>query len=315
LAVSLATFFDPEQPKQKKVSKPLRVPSRCMIAGVAVDRLTMEEAAAQIVETLRRRSAPSPFLIMGPNAQIVTLAQNNIRFSEALHASALNIPDGISVLLASRILGKLISARVPGGELMERLCFEAARNGLSVFFLGGLPGAANQAARQLQGRYPALSVAGTYCPAHGFEHDSMENTHIRQLITEAEPDLLFVAFGAPKQEIWMHENCPSLPIGAALSVGAALDTQAGLRKRAPRWTHNLGLEWLYRLVHEPRRLWRRYLIGNTYFLYLVLKQIFVYASFPDREAALSHTDRKPNPFPMSPSIQPACDSVEAKSHA
>jgi N-acetylglucosaminyldiphosphoundecaprenol N-acetyl-beta-D-mannosaminyltransferase len=313
--MSLATFFVPEMTNQKRASKPLRTPSRCMIAGVAIDRLTLEEAATQIVDVLLQPSGADPFLIMGPNAQLVTLAQSNTRFSEALHASALNIPDGISVVLASKMLGRPISSRVPGGELMERLCLEAARNGLSVFFLGGLPGAAKQAAFQLQRRHPALCVAGAYCPPRGFEHDSMENAHIRQLIAEAAPDLLFVAFGAPKQEIWMHENCATLPIGAAVSVGAALDTQAGLRKRAPRWTHNLGIEWLYRLIHEPRRLWRRYLIGNTHFLYLVLKQRFLYGPLPNREKDLLHLrlGRKPDSFSIS--SQPPCDSVEVKSQA
>jgi len=232
----------------------------------------MEEAAAQIIDALRQRPAGSPFLIMGPNAHLVTLAQRDSRFLKALNASTFNVPDGISVVLASKLLGPKISSRVPGGELMERLCLEAARHDLTVFFLGGLPGAAAQASLQLQKRYPSLSVVSAYCPPHNFEHDPMELAYIRQLITEATPDLLFVAFGAPKQEIWMHENCLTLPIGAAMSVGAAFDTQAGLRKRAPRWTHRLGMEWLYRLLREPRRLWRRYLIGNTYFIYLVLKQ-------------------------------------------
>jgi len=302
LAVSLAPFFDPKIAYRRKAPKPFPTPSRCMVAGVAVDRLSLDEAATRTVETLRNRSAAGLFLIMGPNAQLVTLAQGNKRFAEALHAAALNIPDGISVILASKILGRPISTRVPGGELMERLCLEAAQNGLTVFFLGGLPGAASQAAYRLQKRYPALSIAGHYCPPRGFEENSMENAHIRQLITEAAPDLLFVAFGASKQEIWMHENCPTLPIGAALSVGAALDTQAGLRKRAPRWTHNLGVEWLYRLIREPRRLGRRYLFGNTYFLYLVLRQRFHYGS--------SHTDKRSNLLSMSSSI--ASDSVKAE---
>jgi N-acetylglucosaminyldiphosphoundecaprenol N-acetyl-beta-D-mannosaminyltransferase len=249
---------------------------RCIIAGVGVDRLTVDEAVTAVVAALLKRSAAASFLIMGPNAQLTALAQKDIFFAKALHASSLNVPDGISVVLASRVLGKKILVRVPGGELMERLCREAANHKLSIFLLGGLPGAAAEAAIQLQRKYPALSVAGAYCPPRGFECDPTQSAHVLRLITESSPDLLFVALGAPKQEIWMHQNCLSLPIGAAMSVGAAFDTLAGLRKRAPLWTQKVGMEWLYRLVQEPRRLWRRYLIGNTHFIYLVLKQLFLY---------------------------------------
>jgi N-acetylglucosaminyldiphosphoundecaprenol N-acetyl-beta-D-mannosaminyltransferase len=247
-------------------------PPRFIMDRVPIDRVPMDYAAEWIVHALKHRASISPILIMGPNAQLVTLAARNPRFAKALRAAHLSVPDGVSVVLASRLLGQPIPERVTGGDLMERLCAEAARHGFSVFFLGGLPGAASAAAMNLERRYPALRIAGVYCPPRGFESDSMESAHIRQLLTDASPDLLCVAFGAPKQEIWMHENCPSLPIGAAIAVGAALDTQAGLRRRAPRWTHKLGIEWLYRLVREPRRLWRRYLIGNTQFLLLVVRQ-------------------------------------------
>ena len=269
---------------QRKLSKPFRARQHA-IAGVPVHCLTIEEASTQIVDVLRQRSAATPFLIMGPNAQLITVAQRDFPLLAALHASALNVPDGISVVLASRILGRIV-ARVPGGELMEHLCRDSARCGLRVFFLGGLPEAAKLASQQIQQRYPALQVAGAYCPPRGFEHDPMECAHIRQLITEAAPDLLFVALGVPKQEIWMHQNCSTLPIGAAMSVGAAFDTQSGLRLRAPRWTHSLGLEWLYRLVREPRRLWRRYLIGYPHFFYLVLRQRFLYGRSAARDSAL-----------------------------
>ena len=245
---------------------------RCIVASVPVDCIPLKEATERIANHLQQHSIDKPLLVMGPNAQLVTLAQKNARFAEALQASDLNTPDGISVFWAAKLLGQRVSERVPGGDLMESLCAMAARHHWSVFFLGGLPDAASKAAIQLQRRYPGLSIAGTYCPPLGFEHDPSENMQIRELIAAAVPDLLFVAFGAPKQEIWMHENCPTLPIGMALSVGAAFDTQAGLRKRAPKWTHLLGIEWLYRLVHEPRRLWRRYLVGNALFLYLVMKQ-------------------------------------------
>ncbi|HEX3470595.1 MAG TPA: WecB/TagA/CpsF family glycosyltransferase [Silvibacterium sp.] len=260
-------------------------PPRFIMDRVPVDRVSMDYAAAWIVHALKHRGSFSPLLIMGPNAQLVTLAARDARFAEALNAAHLAVPDGVSVVLASRLLGQPVPQRVTGGDLMERLCAEAARHGFSVFFLGGLPGAATAAAVNLERRYPALRIAGTYCPPRGFENDSMESAHIRQLIADSAPDLLCVAFGAPKQEIWMHENCPSLPVGAAIAVGAAFDTQAGLRRRAPRWTHKAGMEWLYRFLLEPRRLWRRYLIGNPRFLLLVLRQRLVGSRRPVSKAA------------------------------
>ncbi|MBV8630616.1 MAG: WecB/TagA/CpsF family glycosyltransferase [Silvibacterium sp.] len=258
---------------------------RLVIDRVPIDRVTMDAAVRWSIHALKQRSSRPPLLIMGPNAQLVTIASNNPRFAKALQDAGLAIPDGISVVLASRLLGKPISERVTGGDLMEQLCAECAKEGLSVFFLGGLPGAADKAAQKLERRYPGLKVAGTFCPSQGFENEAAQSARVRQLITETAPDLLCVALGAPKQEIWMHENCSSLPIGAAIAVGAALDTQAGLRKRAPRWTHKIGMEWLYRLAREPRRLWRRYLFGNVRFLVLVLRQWIAGSSRVSAEVA------------------------------
>lgn len=250
---------------------PLQTP-RFSLNGIPIDNISLTEAAARVIHALKHRTSPKPLLIMGPNAQLITLAARQPRFATALSSADLNIPDGVSIVLASRILGRPIPERVTGGDLMEQLCLEAALHNLSVFFLGGLPEAAEKTALKFQKQYPGFRLAGTCCPPHGFESDSAECARIRDQISHAKPDLLCVAFGAPRQEIWMHENCPTLPIGAAISVGAALDTQAGLRRRAPQWTHRIGCEWLYRLLREPRRLWRRYLIGNTHFLWLVARQ-------------------------------------------
>jgi N-acetylglucosaminyldiphosphoundecaprenol N-acetyl-beta-D-mannosaminyltransferase len=213
-----------------------------------------------------------PQLIMGPNAFLVTLAERDPRFAEALAQASLCLPDGMSVVWGSRLLGKPIPERVPGGEFMESVCAAAARKGKSVYFLGGLPGAARQAADVLAARYPGLTIAGTDCPEHGFDLDPIATKAVLDRIRLACPDLLCVAFGAPKQEIWMLDHCRKLPIGAALAVGAAFDTTAGLRQRAPAWTHPLGAEWLYRLVMEPGRLWRRYLLGNLQFGGIVLRE-------------------------------------------
>ncbi len=241
--------------------------ARVHFGAAPVDSVTMKQATAWLMRVLEapRTSSTAPHLIMGPNAFLVTLAQQDARFAEALSRASLCLPDGMSVVWGSRLLGKPMPARVTGGDFMEQMCRLAADQGKSVYLLGGLPGAASLASRVLVERYPGLIIAGTDCPAKGFEHDPAAHAAVLQRIRVAKPDLLFVAFGAPKQEIWMLEHCGDLPIGAALSVGAAFDTQAGLRKRAPAWTHQIGAEWLYRLVMEPRRLWRRYLLGNARF--------------------------------------------------
>jgi N-acetylglucosaminyldiphosphoundecaprenol N-acetyl-beta-D-mannosaminyltransferase len=246
-------------------------PEPCFVATLPVDRLPFEEAVSFVLNRLMSSRQGRPLRIVGPNAQLITLAKNNLSFAEAMRSADLRIPDGISVVLASKVLRRPILERVPGGELMERLCAESAKHGLSVFFLGGLPGAAEKAAGVLKDRYPGLRFAGTYCPPYMFEKDAAEMTRVRQMITETAPDLLFVALGAPRQEIWMWQHCGTMPIGAVMSVGAGFDTTAGLRKRAPRWAQKSGTEWLYRLLMEPRRLWRRYLIGNTHFIYLVFR--------------------------------------------
>jgi N-acetylglucosaminyldiphosphoundecaprenol N-acetyl-beta-D-mannosaminyltransferase len=245
--------------------------ARVSFGRAPVDRVTMRGATDWLLRVLDSPRG-APHLIMGPNAFLVTLAEQDPRFAEALAHASLCLPDGMSVVWASRLLGKPIPERVPGGEFMEAMCALAAHRGKSVYFLGGLPGAARHAAEVLAARYPGLLVAGTDCPEKGFDRDLRATKAVLDRIRAARPDLLCVAFGAPKQEIWMLDHCRTLPIGAALSVGAAFDTTAGLRKRAPTWTHQLGAEWLYRLVMEPRRLWRRYLIGNAQFGAIVLRE-------------------------------------------
>src|SRR5580698_3578624 len=168
-AYSQTLHRQPQDPKFILLPKPPRL----MINGIPVDRMPMDHAAAWVVQALKQRDALTPLLIMGPNAQLVTLAARNARFARALQAAHLSVPDGVSVVLASRLLGRAVPERVTGGDLMERLCAEAARHGFTVFFLGGLPGAASEAAANLERRYPALKIAGSYCPPLGFEDDTM----------------------------------------------------------------------------------------------------------------------------------------------
>jgi N-acetylglucosaminyldiphosphoundecaprenol N-acetyl-beta-D-mannosaminyltransferase len=255
----------------------MEIPSagRIFFGAAPVDAVALEPSAQWLLgELLERHARPrqEPLQVMGPNAYLVTLAAKNRNFAQALKGAALCLPDGMSVVWGARLLHARIPERVPGGEFMERVCGLCAEHGLSVYFMGGLPGAGEGAAKALKGRYPGLQVAGVDCPPVGFEQDELLNDAVRARIVAARPDLLCVALGAPKQEIWMLDECLTLPIGAALSVGAALDTQAGLRKRAPGWTHNIGAEWLYRLAMEPQRLWKRYLLGNIEFAAITAKE-------------------------------------------
>ncbi len=253
-----------------------KLPGKRVYFGAApVDAIGMEPACAWLLGELQaryRRDSREPLQIMGPNASLVALAGKNASFAKALRNADLCLADGMSVVWGSRLLGARLPERVPGGEFMERMCALCAEEGLSVYLLGGLPGAASSAAQTLVKRYPGLKIAGADCPPPGFERDELKSETVRARIIAARPDLLCVALGAPKQEIWMLDECPTLPVGAAMSVGAALDTLAGLRKRAPAWTHNIGAEWLYRLVMEPRRLWKRYLFGNLQFAAITAKE-------------------------------------------
>ncbi|MGA7886723.1 MAG: WecB/TagA/CpsF family glycosyltransferase, partial [Acidobacteriaceae bacterium] len=142
-------------------------PPRFVLGRVPVDRISMDYAAVLVTEALLHRGELQPLTIVGPNAQLVTLAERDTRFAEAMQQADLAVPDGISVVMASRVLGEPIPERVTGGDLLERMCQEAARYGFRVFFLGGLPGAARMAAFNLRRRYPGLNICGTYCPPEG----------------------------------------------------------------------------------------------------------------------------------------------------
>jgi N-acetylglucosaminyldiphosphoundecaprenol N-acetyl-beta-D-mannosaminyltransferase len=243
------------------------------IGVLPINMLRTREIVDLAMRHLRKgRLNRSTLRVLGVNAQIANLAKTSRRFADAMSTGDILYADGVSIVLASKLLGSPLPERVPGGELMELLCKEGAKEGFSAYLLGGLPGAAETAGQILQERYPGLYIAGTCCPPLGFEQNAEESARIGQSIKAASPDFLFVCFGAPKQEIWVAENCSSLPVGLALPVGAAFDTLAGLRKRAPVWAQKTGTEWLYRLVKEPRRLWRRYLLGNPKFVWMTLLQ-------------------------------------------
>jgi N-acetylglucosaminyldiphosphoundecaprenol N-acetyl-beta-D-mannosaminyltransferase len=165
-----------------------------------------------------------------------------------------------------------VKEKISGSDLVPRLCKMAAEKDFSIFILGGKDGVARKAETNLKKRYPNLRCSGTYSPPLGFEKDEQELAHIRDLINEAKPDLLFVCFGCPKQEKWIADHYQQYDAKVSVCSGATVDFLAGTVKRAPRWMSECGLEWFYRFLMEPKRLFRRYFIDDM----KILKVIWTY---------------------------------------
>jgi len=248
---------------------PVPAPRRLHIAGVPVDALTAEEATAWVLR--RARAGGPPGYVVTPNAQHAGLLRESARFRQAYAGAALSLPDGVSLVWGARILGTSIPERVTGVDLFESVCQAAAGTGVRIFLLGGRTGAAEGAARALRESYPGLEV-DTYCPPMGFESDAAEAERVAHAVRQAAPHVLFVALGAPKQEIWLQEHIVELGVPVGIGVGAAFDFHSGQVRRAPVWVRKAGLEWFFRLATEPRRLFKRYAVYNTRFIVNVCRQ-------------------------------------------
>jgi len=241
-----------------------------VIAGVRIDARSFDDVVDEIVAHARAGGAPG--YIVTPNTHHVTLLQSDAKFRRIYADAFLAVPDGVPLLWAGKLLGEPLRGRVNGTDLFEALCAQAARYDLRVFMLGGRPGAAEAARSVLEARNPGLQVCGTYCPPIGFERDPAESARILAAIEAARPHLLFVGLGAPKQEYWMYDNRAALRVPMSLGIGVSFEFVGGIVARAPVWMQRTGLEWFYRLVSEPKRMWRRYLVCNVVFCALVARQ-------------------------------------------
>lgn len=249
----------------------LATPESVNICHARVHVTTLREAVDRIANYAAK--AQGPAYVVTPNAQHLVLLERDQHFREVYSHADLVVPDGFSLLLAARLIGKRLKERVAGVDLFQALCGRAAEMGLRVYLLGGQPGSAQRAAGNLKAAYPHLIVAGTYCPAWGFEKDPEQLDAVARMIRDAQPHILFVGLGAPKQENWIYEHGTKLGVPISMGIGGAFEMVAGMTHRAPLWMQHLGLEWLFRLAIEPGRLWRRYLIGNVQFMAMVGRQL------------------------------------------
>ncbi len=249
-----------------------------------MDPLTVEE----LEEEIRRFITDGEHaLVLNANAHCLNLCYEDYRLRGFLNGASVVFCDGAGVMLAARILGRRIPQRITYADWIQRLAALAETESFSLYFLGARPGVAEKAARRLRARHPRLKIAGT---RHGyFDHSagSPENEAVLAGINAAAPDILVVGFGMPLQEYWLMENWDRVNANVALTGGAVFDYAAGELRRGPRSMTAHGFEWLARLFIEPRRLWRRYLIGNPLFLIRVLRQRI----FPKRDSPQEQDQR------------------------
>ena len=231
------------------------------ILGVRVDDVTYAEALDQVERAIADGGAHQ---IVTVNVEFIMEARRNPAFRRVLAEASLCVPDGIGVLWASRRQGRPLRQRVAGVDLVERIAARAAQQGWRVFFLGAAPGVAERAATVLSERYPGLKVAGCYAGSP----QPQEEDEIVGWVRAARPDVLFVAYGAPRQDLWIARNQARSGVPVAVGVGGSFDFIAGLAIRAPGWMQRVGLEWLHRLLREPWR-WRRQM-AIPHFMLLVL---------------------------------------------
>jgi N-acetylglucosaminyldiphosphoundecaprenol N-acetyl-beta-D-mannosaminyltransferase len=216
------------------------------------------------------------------NAWNAVLATREARYADTLNAGVLNLTDGMSLVWASRLLGgPATSERVPGAQLMLAACEAGLGQGLRHYFYGGGPGVAEELAGRLTARFPGLQVVGAEMPPFRQLTDD-ELAALAERVASSRADLVWVGLGTPKQDYFIASFHPLVRVGALLAVGAAFDFLSGRKAMAPAWMQRAGLEWIHRLASEPRRLWRRYLIGNTVFAFLLVQQLINQRRAPRR---------------------------------
>jgi N-acetylglucosaminyldiphosphoundecaprenol N-acetyl-beta-D-mannosaminyltransferase len=243
---------------------------RISLFGITIDNVTMAQARERIRRLLEQRNGRH--YVVTPNVDHIVRLYKDAAFRRVYAGAALVIPDGMPLIWASRPLGRPLQARVTGADLLPSVCEMAASSGRSLFLLGGREGVAERAARNLQARYPGLRIAGTYSPPMGFERDRAEDQRTVERINRARADILAIGLGSPKQELWIARHQRELQFGVALCIGAAIDFAAGVLKRAPQWMQHHGLEWLWRLMQDPKRLCKRYLVDDMAFAGIVARE-------------------------------------------
>lgn len=226
------------------------------LLGVGISNLSRREVLEYIVKNLQKKG--KKYYIVTPNPEMIVLANEDKEYKNVLNMANLALPDGIGVVWAAKLLAKPLKERIAGVDLVDLLSKEVSKQPITVGYLGGRRGVAERTAECLREKYPGLKVVFT-------GEDLKKGEKLKC-------DVLFVAFGSPKQEFWMSKNLSKLDIKVAIGVGGAFDFISGRVARAPKWVQDLGLEWLFRLIVQPWRIKRQ--VKLIKFIYIVLREKF-----------------------------------------
>jgi N-acetylglucosaminyldiphosphoundecaprenol N-acetyl-beta-D-mannosaminyltransferase len=233
--------------------------------GVDIDALDMASTVDRIMTLIERGVQVQHVAI---NAGKVVMMSKDAKLRAVIRACPVVNADGQSVVIASRLLRQPLPERVAGIDLFAELVKRSAENGRSVYFLGARDDVLDEMVSRFRTQYPTLRIAGL---RNGYWDNDAE---VIEQVRAAQPDLLFLAIPSPRKEFWLAEHLPALGVPFAMGVGGSFDVLAGKVKRAPKWVQRIGCEWVYRLVQEPRRMWKRYLVGNTAFMWLTIKELW-----------------------------------------
>lgn len=242
--------------------------ARLKFMNTEVDNLSMKEALNAVEELIENQECG---YVVTPNVDHIVQLERGGEIRNVYKNASLILTDGKPLVWISKLYGKPIKEKISGSDLFPQLCKMAAKKKYKMYFLGAAEGVAAKAAEKLKVRYPGLQVVGTYSPPFGFEKSEKEMEKIESQIKSAKPDILIVGLGCPKQEKFMYHYSKQLGVPVSFGLGASLDFEAGNIKRAPRWMANHGLEWLFRITQDPKRLAKRYLDDIVSILPLIIK--------------------------------------------
>lgn len=238
-----------------------------------VNNISMDETLYEICRFIEEKRKS---YIVAINVDVVIKIEKDEYLKKITNEASLTLVDGKPLLWIAKWHNHPVKAKVSGSDLVPALCKIAANKGYSIFIIGGAEGVAEKAKENIENEYSDIKIVGTYSPPFGFEKDEEEIKKINYMISSVHPDLVIACFGCPKQEKWVYENYKKYDAFVSVCAGATVDFLAGNIKRAPKWMSNHGLEWLYRITQDPKRLVKRYLIDDVKIFKLAWKYRHTY---------------------------------------